>query len=395
MEARAVSSIHRVRGLGADRAARSDARMRAIVGALIVAALGCAAAKAQGTSAAELRETAHAAVARDVDPAAREAQVEALLGSDAGAAALLLAARGELDPATRRWRAERTAHLRGFAKAAARALRERRGKDGELRIATLRRECLAVTRGEGLTKDAIHDVIDPRLAELETLFAVDVDAVRVSAADVASESDRLQAEAARLVDWFLLAERCERALLATPNGQRFLRAHALADDPREFAAELLAEERRLAAAATLIDARDQRVLERNAVLAAELVAAGFDPEESKGIAELNRIRMRLGLGVLALDDKLCAAARDHSEDMVKLGFFAHESPVPGKRTPGERAARFGTSAGAENIAFGQADGHEAITAWWYSPGHHRNLLSGAARVGLGRAGHHWTQMFGG
>jgi len=114
-----------------------------------------------------------------------------------------------------------------------------------------------------------------------------------------------------------------------------------------------------------------------------------------GIAELNRIRMRLGLGVLAIDVKLCAAARDHSADMLALGFFAHESPVPGKRTPGERAARFGTSAGAENIAFGQASGSEAITAWWYSPGHHRNLLSGAARVGLGRAGHHWTQMFGG
>lgn len=350
---------------------------------------------AQTIRATELRDAAHAAIAAGLGPGEREERVAKLLGDEAGAAALLLAVRGELDPATRRWRKDRAAHVVAFAKAATRALRERRGRDGERRIAELRAQCLAVTRGEALTKDSIHDVIDPKLAELDLLFAVDDAAVRDAVPVVAAESERLRALAERLVELFLLAERCEAVLFATPDGARFLRAHALADDPRGFVEELRAEEIRLAAAATPVEARDLRVLERNQALAAELDTAGLDPEEFAGIAELNRIRMRLGLGVLAIDVKLCAAARDHSEDMLKLGFFAHESPVPGKRTPGDRAARFGTSAGAENIAFGQADGHEAISAWWYSPGHHRNLLSGAARVGLGRAGHHWTQMFGG
>ena len=79
----------------------------------------------------------------------------------------------------------------------------------------------------------------------------------------------------------------------------------------------------------------------------------------------------------------------------KLGFFSHTSPVEGKRTPSDRAARFGTSASAENIAQGQPTGPAAIRSWWYSPGHHRNMMGAFARVGLGRSEAYWTQMFGG
>ena len=74
--------------------------------------------------------------------------------------------------------------------------------------------------------------------------------------------------------------------------------------------------------------------------------------------------------------------------------FAHESPVEGKRTPWDRAARFGTSASGENIAGGQTTGAGANLGWWYSPGHHKNMLGGFGRVGLGRSGELWTQMFG-
>lgn len=390
MEALGAAAFHRrsARTLGARAARCSDAAMRArVLFAVLLAGPGL---PAQERSAAELRAAAHAAVARALAADERASRSEALLADAPGAAALLLAARGELDPALRRWRLDHAAYRRVFAKAAVRTLRERRGKDGEQRIATLREECLAVSRGEELSKESIHDVIDPRLAQLEQLFVVDAAAVRDADPSIEAEALRLRAEAELLVEWYLIAERCEAVLLATPNGTRFLRAHALAEDPRGFAEELDEDEATLAAAATPIEARDQKVLQRNAALAAEL-----DPEEYAGLVRLNVIRLRLGLNALAIDPKLCAAARDHSHDMATLGFFAHESPVEGKRSPGDRAARFGSSAGAENIAAGQSTGLGAIEAWWYSPGHHRNLLSGSARVGLGRHEHHWTQMFGG
>jgi uncharacterized protein YkwD len=104
----------------------------------------------------------------------------------------------------------------------------------------------------------------------------------------------------------------------------------------------------------------------------------------------------VGLGALELDPQLCEAARDHSKDMAEQNFFAHESPVPGKKTPWDRAAKAGTTASGENIFAGSVDAHAANLGWFYSPGHHKNMFSpGQRRIGLGRHGSHWTQMFGG
>ena len=125
------------------------------------------------------------------------------------------------------------------------------------------------------------------------------------------------------------------------------------------------------------------------------LAEAVDHRGGPGTFELNRIRYALGLGLLAIDEKLGNAARDHASDMLRLGFFSHTSPVDGKHSFGERAARAGTSASAENIAAGQATGRGAIEGWWYSPGHHKNMLGGHNRTGLGRADNLWTQMFGG
>jgi uncharacterized protein YkwD len=80
--------------------------------------------------------------------------------------------------------------------------------------------------------------------------------------------------------------------------------------------------------------------------------------------------------------------------MQKLGFFSHESPVPGKKTPWDRAKRFGTTASAENIAAGYQDGRAVNLGWFHSPGHHRNMLGNHRRVGVGRAGGYFTEMFG-
>ena len=45
--------------------------------------------------------------------------------------------------------------------------------------------------------------------------------------------------------------------------------------------------------------------------------------------------------------------------------------MPGKKTPWDRAARFGTSASGENIFMGSPDGKVANHAWFHSPGHFR------------------------
>jgi len=118
-------------------------------------------------------------------------------------------------------------------------------------------------------------------------------------------------------------------------------------------------------------------------------------EEAAGIVDLNRIRVLTGREALAIDPLLCEAARGHSKDMDERGFFAHESPVPGKITPWDRAKLAGTTASGENIAMGVSTGAGANRMWFHSPGHFKNMMvSGYRRVGLGRHKRHWTQMFG-
>jgi hypothetical protein len=113
----------------------------------------------------------------------------------------------------------------------------------------------------------------------------------------------------------------------------------------------------------------------------------------QGIRDLNIMRLIFGQGVLAVNVKLCAASTDHSKDMNEKGFFAHESPVPGKKTPWDRAKNFETVAHGENIAMGMRDSFGANKGWFLSPGHFKNMFkSSFKKVGLGGYERHWTQM---
>ncbi|MFK7788103.1 MAG: CAP domain-containing protein [Phycisphaeraceae bacterium] len=118
-------------------------------------------------------------------------------------------------------------------------------------------------------------------------------------------------------------------------------------------------------------------------------------DESQAIDEANRRRMILGLNPLAIDMNLVACSRDHSSDMIKHNFFAHDSPVPGKTTPWDRAKNFGTTASGENIAAGYGDGMKVTIGWWRSPGHLKNMMGkGHKRISVGQENKHYTQMFG-
>jgi uncharacterized protein YkwD len=157
--------------------------------------------------------------------------------------------------------------------------------------------------------------------------------------------------------------------------------------PASFESILQSEEETAASLAIPQDPRTRSILAMNVKLAENL-----DPEEARAILELNLSRTLLGLPALAIDLRLCEAAREHSQDMERLKFFSHESPVPGKKTFGDRAKLVGATASAENIYAGATSGKSAHEGWF--PGHHRNQMGNATRVGVGRSGTHFTQMFG-
>ncbi len=140
------------------------------------------------------------------------------------------------------------------------------------------------------------------------------------------------------------------------------------------------------------DQTAQKVLDMNAELLAKKTVP---PEEAEGVRDLNEMRMLLGLNPVLIDPKLHDAARGHSKDMATLKFFAHDSPVAGKKTPWDRAKLAGTSASAENIFAGSASPQAANQGWFFSPGHHVNMFANHRRVGQGRYEGHWTQLFGG
>ncbi|MFM1872326.1 MAG: hypothetical protein RL398_1748 [Planctomycetota bacterium] len=98
---------------------------------------------------------------------------------------------------------------------------------------------------------------------------------------------------------------------------------------------------------------------------------------------------------LALVPSVCLAAQGHADEMSKLGYFAHMSPTPGRKTPTDRMRLAGYTFGVtENIAL--VDGAQgAHDAWCRSSGHHRNLLNARhTEFGVGANGRYWVQNFG-
>ena len=143
--------------------------------------------------------------------------------------------------------------------------------------------------------------------------------------------------------------------------------------------------------------------------------------EKSVLHSTNVRRCANGLNPLAEDSTLTRVASGHSSDMVRLGFFGHDSPVPGKNSLRDRmdAGNVSYRAFAENLATQSRlqlesgrpysiqdatscqfsyDGRpiEAHTyrslglafvdAWEQSPGHRKNLLNPIyTRLGVGSA----------
>ena len=118
------------------------------------------------------------------------------------------------------------------------------------------------------------------------------------------------------------------------------------------------------------------------------------------VERTNAERARHGLPPLTIDARLATAAQVHSTDMVRRGFFAHESPDGRQVWDRAVAAGYAYRKVAENIAAGQRTADEVVRGWMDSAGHRANILDrDLTQIGVGRAeggsyGVYWTQVFG-
>lgn len=270
----------------------------------------------------------------------------------------------------------RLAYLQKFEKASGQAIRARFKKNEEAEVEQLRKTVLEVVAAANLTKQMIKEKSDPAMKRLEELLSVKRD-------ELLTQSD-LAAEREALLEMLAAFSRAAPKVSGEPR-----KSLPTLPDSAAFDDELRNAESLAATMASPMTDADRKVM-----LANEELVGKLDPEEARGLRILNQIRLRVGLNALEIDLKLCDAARGHSTDMKEKKFFAHDSPVPGKETPWKRAELAGTRAGAENIYVGSGRGVDAINGWWYSPGHHQNMMGRHKRQGLGRNGNLWTQMFG-
>ena len=100
------------------------------------------------------------------------------------------------------------------------------------------------------------------------------------------------------------------------------------------------------------------------------------------LAAMNGARTSRGLGALRTDARLRIAARAHSAEMLRYGFFGHGAF-------GRRLSSFGVRGQflGENLAWGRGIYRRAeviVAEWLSSPEHRANLLRpGFRRVGIG------------
>jgi uncharacterized protein YkwD len=112
----------------------------------------------------------------------------------------------------------------------------------------------------------------------------------------------------------------------------------------------------------------------------------------------NQVRRSHGLRKLSVNPQLSRAARRHSLDMVRRGYFAHTGPSGDSFVQRIRATGYLSSARTwlvgENLAWGSgaaASPSRIVAAWMHSPEHRKILLRPSYRevgVGVVEAGPH-------
>jgi len=124
-----------------------------------------------------------------------------------------------------------------------------------------------------------------------------------------------------------------------------------------------------------------------------------DPQAERQMFDLvNEERVNVGLKPLVWDDTLVPIARAHSEEMFRLKYFSHQSPVSGSPFDRLKAAGIKYSLAGENLAYAQSVtvAHRGLME---SQGHRENILRpefqriGIGVISAGAYGRMFTQMF--
>jgi uncharacterized protein YkwD len=120
-----------------------------------------------------------------------------------------------------------------------------------------------------------------------------------------------------------------------------------------------------------------------AVVASSAWAASPAPHSENALLRaINGARTSRGLRPLRLDPKLQTAARAHSLEMLRYGYFAHGAFARRLTSFGVRGPTIG-----ENLAWGKGTYRRAgviVREWLESPEHRANLLRpGFRRIGIG------------
>ena len=110
---------------------------------------------------------------------------------------------------------------------------------------------------------------------------------------------------------------------------------------------------------------------------AMLLLICYSGPEVELIDEINKYRLEQGITPLAINWEAARLARYKAEEMRLLDFFSHDSAVYGET--GDMLVRFGIlfSEAGVNIAMGQENVGEVVSAWFGSAGHRENLLNAA------------------
>jgi uncharacterized protein YkwD len=113
-------------------------------------------------------------------------------------------------------------------------------------------------------------------------------------------------------------------------------------------------------------------------------ATGATPGELAIVRVMNSVRAANGVPALRVGPALTRAARSHSADMARRGYFEHGPFVQRLRRFGVRAPYVG-----ENLASGTTplSAGAIVRMWIASPPHRQNLLDRSfRRIGVGVAG---------
>ncbi len=229
----------------------------------------------------------------------------------------------------------------------------------------LRKTILRYSTSESLTKQQVQTHIDPALAKLEGLLVLPLEELTKIVPSLQTQREEI------LTDLAL----CRELLAELP---KEVAAKAIPALPEEARSEgnLARAEKKANLQVVTMSSTARRILAKNTELFAQI-----DSAEADGVFALNRLRILVGLDPLLADLRIATRARGWSKEMESTKNFKH--------------MKLSDGVSGENIAMGKTQGAATIQQWWYSPGHHRNMMrSRFRRVGLGRSGNYWTQQFG-